>query len=605
MASALLKPTAARRLPLWAGLLAVLVTLSALGAGLTLDDYGMLLTVRGGSRIYEYLSLSPLDLFRFFDGNPEDARQLMDIGLAPWWTYPQMKAAFWRPVTSLTHYIDFRFWGHLPWLMHLHSVLIYGSVAGLAAVLYRRWSGATWTAGLAAILYAVDHTHGTPAGWLANRNALLAALFGFLALWAHDRWRREAWRAGPFAATGALALSLLSGEAGIATCAYLFAHAVFLDREKMPKALLCLAPYAVTVVTWRVVWTALGYGTDGIGLYVDPLREPLAFLRALGGRAPLLLLAQWAVPPAETNVFLGPEGRRIHLLAAIVFLGVLTAVFHRILRRNRVGAFYLAGMLLALVPICTAFPHDRMLLFVGLGAMGLMGEIIREALGRPSRLWPKWCARVPAIGIAALLAVLHLVVSPPVLAFRAASPAGPRDELEKMFVLQPLEPGDAERDFVLVNPPVPFIAGGSLPTREARGLGLPRSIRSLAPGTAAVTIRRVDDRTLHIQPENGFCAGVFERLFRNETYRMRPGDLVELRGMTVEVTQVDSKGHPTEARFTFDRSLEDPRIQWLHWNGAGYAPFEPPVVGRQVELRSSYFPGTIRNRQDDVPEREL
>ena len=65
----------------------------------------------------------------------------MDKGKIPWWANSELKIAFWRPLTSLTHYIEYRFLENHVWLMHLHSILIYGLVAGMAALLYRRFSG--------------------------------------------------------------------------------------------------------------------------------------------------------------------------------------------------------------------------------------------------------------------------------------------------------------------------------------------------------------------------------------------------------------------------------------------------------------------------------
>ena len=70
--------------------------------------------------------------------------------------------------------------------------------------------------------------------------------------------------------------------------------------------------------------------------------------------------------------------------------------------------------------------------------------------------------------------------------------------------------------------------------------------------------------------------------------RMNVGDRVELRGMTVEVMEVDAKGHPLEARFIFDVELEDPSLELLQWGNDGYiddySRFEPPPIGTTVEL---------------------
>ena len=55
-------------------------------------------------------------------------------------------------------------------------------MVGALAALYRRLMGATAAAGLAALFYAIDDAHGPPVAFLANRNAMMATLFGVLAV---------------------------------------------------------------------------------------------------------------------------------------------------------------------------------------------------------------------------------------------------------------------------------------------------------------------------------------------------------------------------------------------------------------------------------------
>ena len=97
-----------------------------------------------------------------------------------------------------------------------------------------------WVAGIAAMAYAVNDTHAVPVGWLANRNAVLAGLFGVLTLLLHDRWRRMGLKFAAWLAPIAYLLALLSAEAGVAICAYLFSYCLFVDRGDWPKRLLTL-----------------------------------------------------------------------------------------------------------------------------------------------------------------------------------------------------------------------------------------------------------------------------------------------------------------------------------------------------------------------------
>src|SRR5437899_567285 len=91
--------------------------------------------------------------------------------------------------------------------------------------LLARPSAPRWLVGLATALYAFDDAHGAPVAWIANRNALMSASFGVLALTAHDRWRRQERAGFAWIASGQFLLALLSLEGGIATAGYLAAYA--------------------------------------------------------------------------------------------------------------------------------------------------------------------------------------------------------------------------------------------------------------------------------------------------------------------------------------------------------------------------------------------
>jgi hypothetical protein len=113
-----------------------------------------------------------------------------------------------------------------------------------AAALYRRLLAPSWLATFALCLYAIDDTHGATISWIANRNALIATLFGLLAILAHDRYRRDR-PTRVYAALGPclLLIGMLAGKAALATCAYLFSYALFLDPEGRRAGMRSLLPY--------------------------------------------------------------------------------------------------------------------------------------------------------------------------------------------------------------------------------------------------------------------------------------------------------------------------------------------------------------------------
>jgi hypothetical protein len=574
-----------RYMPVWVGILGIVLTLPSLGVGLLVDDYHHKLLMSGSDSIAKLLD-SQLDMFRFFDGDPERTAELTDYGIFPWWTYDRIKGAFWRPLASITHWLDYVLWPDSPALMHAQSILWYAGLVIAVTFLYRRLMSPAWIAGLAAVLFAIDDAHGMPVGFLANRNALMACLFGVLSLIAHDRWRREQRRAGIVLGPILLAVSLLSAEAGIATCAYLGAYALFMDRGTWQRRVASLLPYLVVVLVWRILWTHLGYGVENIGGYVDPLGEPGRFLSAAVNRAPFFLLAQWAVPPSDISNFLFPRTLLVLWSAAIVFLLLLLILLAPLLRRQRTTRFWAAGMILSVLPICATFPSDRLLLFLGIGGMGLVGQLLEFVFGR--RQWrPKlvlW--GIASYVLAAIFILSHLIVAPLALPFRSAFPLGPKGLVDKLMINRPLEASVESQDLVIVNPPIAFFACCSVLTWAGEEWPVPRRLRVLTSSLfEPVKVHRPDQRSLVVRPAYGYYAWVLDGLFRTEKHPFRVGDRVELTGMTVEVTKLTRDGRPAEAAFTFSVPLEDASLRWLQYRDGRFVPFSPPAVGDTVVLK--------------------
>jgi hypothetical protein len=572
-----------RRFPFIAAALAILFTLPSLKAGWLVDDYHHKLLMSDYEGVIKFLE-SPLDMFNFLDGDPEHARPRIDYGILPWWTYDKVKGAFLRPLASITHWLDYILWPDGPLLMHAHSVVLYGVLAMAVAFLYRRFATVGWIASLAAILYVVDDARGTTVGWLANRNAILAALFGVLTVIVYDRWRRQGWRAGKVLGPVLLVLSLLSAEAGIATCAYLGAYALCIDRDRFARRFTALIPYAAVVIVWRVLWTYYGYGVAHIGCYTDPLGEPFRYIYMVVKNGPLLLQSAVAVPPADVSLILSSDMWKIVWRGAFVFLVLTALVLIPLLKQNRTARFWAVGMLLSVLPICAAFPSDRLLSFVSIGAMGLIAEFVAfvftKVPGRRRRLF--W--RVPATALAVLLVFIHLVIAPPMLILRVARPMGPKGFVGSLKYVS-FDESIENQDLVVVNPPSTFLAMSCLPAWASEGKPLPAHMRILASSQfGPVEVRRINDKTITVRPRGGYLVNIFDKLFRGDQHRLSLGERIELTGMTVEVTELTRDGRPAEAAFTFSVGLEDASLRWLRYDKGRYVPFSPPAVGKSVEL---------------------
>jgi hypothetical protein len=58
----------------------------------------------------------------------EDVSCLRDSGPFPWWTSDNLRVSNWRPVTALTHWLDYRLFPDSPALRHAHNFLWFGAV---------------------------------------------------------------------------------------------------------------------------------------------------------------------------------------------------------------------------------------------------------------------------------------------------------------------------------------------------------------------------------------------------------------------------------------------------------------------------------------------
>ncbi len=569
-------------LPLALAALAMALALPCLGAGFVADDY-LHRIVFMGSPALDGLFGPPLSsMFVFADGNPERTRQLVDMGLFPWWTLEDLRFGFWRPVTATIHWLDYILWPDQPWLMHLHSLIWLGALVIVVTLLYRRFLGSGWVAGLAALLYAIDDAHAMPVGWIANRNGLIAAFFGVVTILLHDRWRRDGQVPAAILAPLCFGLGILSNEGAIAVCAYLFAYALFIDRGRWGARALTLAPYAILVVTWRIYYQLEGYGAWGSARYIDPVASPLRFLKALLVREPILLLGQWALPPSDTFRYISPTGQFIMWLGAAAFLTGLFILLAPLLRRNVTARFWCLGMALALVPSCAVAPMDRMLLFSGLGAMGLLAQFMTsfrtDGLSLPVPSFRRTMTRLLYV----LLIVVHLVLAPILLPLRIRLFAFVGDSFNHTIESAQFDATVSDQTVVIVNAPnYPFAT--YLPIMRAlKGQPLPAHMRSLAPGDIApMRFTRPDERTLIVEPEGGFPW----LLFRDTTHPFTIGKSVELTGMTIEVAKLAEEGWPSEVVYRFAVPLEHPSLVWLELQNGELVPFTPPTVGESHVFR--------------------
>jgi hypothetical protein len=612
-----------RRWPLVLALAAILVSLPAVTVAPLNDDLIHRATLVGRSASTQRLSqvgLMPPGSGRlrsvlsdlFIAVAPEaNLERLRAYGALPWWTCDEYRVAFWRPVASFTHWLDYRLFPGSFAAMHVHSILWFAAAVCAVTLLYRRLIDAGWVAGLAGLLFVLDSSSYFPTMWVANRNLLLSLFFGVLAILAHDRWRKQAppdskfeirnLRFASVVAPLCLLASVLSAEAGVAAFAYLFAYEVALERGPRLRRVLALVPSLAVIVLWRLFYNLQGYGAYGGEFYFDPGRDPAGYAVAVLRRAPFLLGGQWTTTPADLYGFLPPESKRLMWLILAALTVLIPIILLPILRTSRRARFWLVGMYVAVLPFCATIPMGRSLLFVAIGGFGLVAEVLADWVRRADWVQGLGRSRRLVQALVIVLAVAHLPWAAATRASAAAVTAGMGKRLATTAIL-----GDAgclaDQDLVIVNAPNPVsflydpyrIAWGGEP--------LPRGIRMLAPGYGAVRVTRTGPRRLVVKAVSNSLLDCqhgkrmdfvfFYRYLsdvRGDGHSLHAGQRITVPRMSVEVLAVDKRGFPVETAFEFDVPLEDASLKWLYWDWEAEAtgPFKPfavPPVGATVEL---------------------
>ena len=575
------------RVPAWLGrrwvpwatiLLALLLVSPCLWAGYALDDY-LHLARLDPSVDLPGLDFAPLDLFTFISSDPDQRAVLMETGFLPWWAAPDLRTSFWRPLSSLTHLLDQRLAPRSALLAHAHSLLWFTALLVVVLAVYRRFH-VPWVAHLALLLYAVDDARGMTVGWIAHRNALVAATLAFAALLAHDRARREGWRPGAWLAPALYGAALLGGEAALAITAYLFAHALVIDRGTLGRRLARLWPYAALSVAWLAAYKGLGYGTRGGGLYIDPT-EGLPYLRALVERLPVLLAGQLGLVTSDVWPQVPRSGQLVVLGLALAALALLAIAFAPVLRRQPTCRFWLLGAVLSLPPLCATFPSDRLLVFAGVGAMAAVALLLADALDPEGPSPSGRGSRVARRIVIPLLVLAHLVVAPLLLPLRVLTMTLSNRFIDRVDASIPRTAAVEDQTLVIVNAPLDFLVIWYLPARRAvSGVPRPRALRLLVSGITEIQVSRLDATTLRVWPGDGFLTGEGQRMVRGTSRPFHPGDEVDLSDLHVRVDEVSADGRrPARVDFTFAVPLEDPSLLWMQWKGAALSPYSPPPVG--------------------------
>jgi hypothetical protein len=535
-----------------------------------LDDYLHASMIDGTFPVHR----GPFNLYDFVaDG---ERSQLLERGMLPWWSHPELRIRFLRPLSSVLRWGEQTAFGRGALVPHLHSLLWWGAAVLAARRLFRRLLPAR-AAMLATAVFALSPCHALPIAWLANREALVSLTFGALGLDAYFRFREEGGVRHAAAATALFAAAVAGGEYALCLGGYVLAFELLARGQGLLRRLSGMLTYAVPAATYLAARAILGYGTHGSSFYNDPLHEPLAFLTTAPRRLCALVMQEWFTVDADdalSSWTLAACAAALVALAIVPVRHVLSALEPRL--RSRAGVLLL-GSHFALLPVLAVDPSPRVLGAAMLGLAPLFGLVMAHAWFPASP--PERRGVAEMTGLAALGIGFAQFIHAPATAFMIGEHYR-RTSLNFVEAIDDLRERlpDPPHDqlVVLRGGPSSFFA----PFALAGSGKMPARWRVLATTGHALGLRR-DERAMDLVVPRGqsMLSWFSWDLFRNTATTFTAGQVVDTPGLRATILEVGPEG-PRRVRFELDRNLDDPTNVWITESSKGEFPeAKPPRPG--------------------------
>jgi len=566
-------------------LLAAVVALPGLGFGLFIDDYVHLLSLQGKVPVTE----PPFDLFLFAPGDPVIMKEFSEVVQFPWFTDPEVKIHFFRPLSSWLMAMDYAVFGAFIPAYHFHSLLWYLAFCAAAALLFRRLLPLS-LAVPALILFAVDDSHTIPAYWWSNRNAIVSGLPALLALWAHLKWREDGKAWGLPASLALLGVGFLGSEGALAITAYLGAYELFARKDALVRRLGALLPAASLSVAYLLYYKWAGYGVARSGIYLDPMAESGAVLAEAPSRFIMLLGSLFGNVPVEGSIL--NSAFDLYLIAAsvamVLVVGALLAWAWGDLKEDerRHVRWLGIGAVLSVAPSLATFPAGRLLLPASLGACVVLAVILRHTWLRLSTQ-----ERLPRLVVSVLI-IVHILAPLGAWLVTPFVIAHVDNRFREIVLTATLDDEDSATTFLFLNAPDPMLGVYTPLVREYYGKALRGGWYTLSMAPVTMDITRTAPNRLTVDLLDGEIMGsVFEQLFRSRANPLSLGETLELRGYSVTITALGELG-PTRVDLLFDEVIEDSAIQFLVWQDGAMEHSTMPALGETMHLpRSAGFLG--------------
>ncbi|MEM8593463.1 MAG: hypothetical protein AAGF06_01410 [Pseudomonadota bacterium] len=526
------------------------------------------------------------DLFSFATGEPSRIRTLIERSGLVWFTDPHIKSNFLRPLSAVTHWIDFTLWPDSSTLPRIHSFLWYGLNIALAFVLFNTLFKDKRIALIGVLFFALSIHHYLPIAWIAARNALLTCGMSMITLLLYFKACDDNWNLGFVLAPIALLIALLCGEASLSITPFLFACVLFIDKRPKPRALLSLLPCVLVSLLWLYAYQALGYGAEYSGYYISPQDNPLIYGQRLLVSMPLLLFgAIFNLPPDPSSAALGTKSASflitylISFGAFILFLYFIYALVLPFIKKDRMIGFWLIALIVSLLPGASVSASSRTLIIPGLASIGLLLSIIHNVFFQNESIKPHALRLLKGI---MLLRVCVFFISS--IAISAFSMTIDHDHVLYSPTFNGFNITDNTSIFAITQTSNQTLIASSRYVVE-KYVQMKNAYTLFYPSHDFEITRTPSNELIAASSESlisGFNASSFHNLYRD--FKHKPffiGETFTTADMDISILELNALGAPVKIQFSFKPALDDNNHLWLITDTKTnrFIPFELPATG--------------------------
>ena len=537
----------------------LLIALPGVFSGMFSDDYWHYYRIHETQAQENHSPLTPFNLFSLFQ---ENKRQFaMDAGNIPWWTANNLKMVLYRPLSEITHYIDYTLFDTRTIPMHIHSMLWYSILLWLAFKFYLNIVSSHKVALLALAIFAAGPFHLFSVTWLANRNAIMAATFSLLCINLYNQYSNTTNIKFLLASLLSFIAGLLSSEIAMTALALIFFHIFINKKQSFIASIFQASPFILIFLTWLLGYKIAGYGASGGSsfYYNDPINSPYTYFHQLIQNIPRAFAMQITLISAFFRDY-SNKWYAIYIGWICLAASAIT-LYHN---KSRSLAFLFASSIAGIIPVSSSFFSERNYLFLAITLSPVIAMLINYL----------WQANNKSLkGAAIVVAILHIPV---------ASIAGSGlSHLPKMLgkssrvIAEKLPITINDKQLVLFG--VPDMSVNSLYyIRYFEKATTPVSIWNITPETITATITRTSNNTFTIS-SNSRLLRHYEMLrsYKKED-PFRIGEKVQLHNAYVQITRLNNQGNPTRITLTFNR-IDENSVAFYEWNNNKLEEFQLDV----------------------------